>query len=282
MKLLSVYLLCAAIVQMTTCVVSAGTTWQRQDRGDTPVRPAFHSTQGVALPTAETVGQHLLLFEISHRFLPHFSDGHDVLWGLDGPANIRFSFGYGITERLMLTVGRTNENDNYDLIVKYGAWRLQPAGLSVSLALQGGASWNTEVAGRKAGHNRNFQFFGQVVVNALLGQKLAVGVVPSLLDNYAITSEERERMLTLGWYAQYRVTPVLKLIAEWNIAEAGFHYPHDAISTGFVLETGGHFFKVYATNTTSVATTLYLPGTNESADPENWHLGFTITRLLKL
>ncbi|HSH75706.1 MAG TPA: DUF5777 family beta-barrel protein, partial [Longimicrobiales bacterium] len=45
----------------------------------------FHSTQSANLPTAETVPGGMWMFEISHRFLPAFSDGSETLWGLDGP-----------------------------------------------------------------------------------------------------------------------------------------------------------------------------------------------------
>lgn len=269
------------VLALAQPVWSASTTWERSAGAKTPVSGSFRSTQAAVLPTAETVGNGLLLFEISHRFLPKLSDGHEVLWGLDGPAHIRFSLGYGLTGRLMLSAGRSNRNDNYDLTMKYGAFRTNLLSLPWSVAFQAGASWNTEVFDRQAGHNRNFQYFAMAAINTDFNQKLALGTVPAILYNFAILSDEPEQMVTLGLYARYQVTRVLGLLVEWNAAEAGYNFAYDALTASMEIETGGHFFKVYAANSTSIATAAYLPGTNEPVDPENWHLGFTITRILK-
>jgi hypothetical protein len=152
----------------------------------------------------------------------------------------------------------------------------------VALALQAGGAWNTEVPQRDAGHNRNFQYYAQGIVNVALADRVSLGVVPSLLRNYAILSEESETQLSVGLYGRVRATRVTSALVEWNMSESGFNYAHDAFSVGLELETGGHFFKLIATNSTTLSMSQYLPGTNDSGAPRNWRLGFLITRLLKI
>src|ERR1051325_4658655 len=68
-----------------------------------PVREYTHATfKGTRLinfPTNETMGKHALDFRIQHRF-GEFSSGAYNAFGTDGPACIRLSFDYGITDWL--------------------------------------------------------------------------------------------------------------------------------------------------------------------------------------
>jgi hypothetical protein len=63
--------------------------WQRSQTV-APALALFHSSHAINLPTAETLQKGDFEFEISHRFVPPMSEGYDALWGLDGPAHIRF------------------------------------------------------------------------------------------------------------------------------------------------------------------------------------------------
>ncbi|MBU2652561.1 MAG: hypothetical protein KKA81_16675 [Bacteroidetes bacterium] len=265
-----------------SCLSAAESQWQRHSPPTGETVAPFHSTQSIVLPTAETLGRRLLLFEISHRFLPHFSDGHDVLWALDGPANIRFGLGYGISNRLMVTAGRSNLMDNFDLSAKYDLLHTSRTPFPLAAAIQVGGAWNTEVPQRDAGHSRNFQYYAQLILNASFFDRLSLGVVPSFSHNYDIMSESAENEITVGLYSRFRTTRIMSLLVEWNAAESSYSYEYDAVSFGFEMETGGHFFKMVASNSTTLNLSQYLPGTAESADPKNWHFGFLITRLLKI
>lgn len=269
------------LVAMTDSLC-AQSSWTRSAEPARSLESPFHSSQAISLPTSTSIGAGMLLFEISHRFIPRFSDGHDALWGLDGPANIRFGLGIGLTDQVSLTLGRSNLFDNYDLAIKYRLVRTGADFLPCELALQAGTAWNTSVGERVSGDNRNFQHFVQAILNVGVGERVAVGVVPSYLHNYAIFGDQVEEAVTLGFYGNLKVTRTLSFLAEWNVAEWSLYFPHDAFGMGLVLETGGHFFKVTATNTTTLNTTSFLSGSEQSADPKNWHLGFLITRLIKL
>ena len=77
----------------------------------------FSAIRTANYPTAETLSQGDFHYEISHRFLPAVDEGYKANFGFDGPANIRTSLSYGLSDRLMATLGRSNMLDNLDLAV---------------------------------------------------------------------------------------------------------------------------------------------------------------------
>lgn len=255
--------------------------WTRANRAPREVTRIFHATAAINLPTAETLQRGFCQFEISHRFVPPFSGGFDDLYGLDGPVNLRLGLGYAPTDHLLITLARSNVRDNVDLQLKYGRVRAGKGSFPVQAALVAGVAWNTDVPWRDGTNRRDFQPYVQAVINARPAPRWAVGVVPTILYNSILESEDIERALTLGVYAQWYLTRMLSLMAEWNITEAGYYYRHDAAAFGIDLETGGHVFKIVATNSTALNPSQFVIGTNDDFDPDHWRLGFNITRLLK-
>ena len=104
------------LIASTASAQDTGVGWQRASPPTQPPLRLFHSTQAISLPTAETLGKNVLQFEISHRFYPRFSDGFDYLYGLDGPVLMRLGLGYAPTDRMVITLARSNFGGNVDVI----------------------------------------------------------------------------------------------------------------------------------------------------------------------
>ena len=119
--------------------------WKKSENVTEPRLELFHSTETANFPTTETLGKYDFMYEISHRFIPSIKDGYDVYFGLDGPARIRTAIGFGITEDLMVTLGRSNDIDNVDLQFKQRLFEIRNDILPSVLAIRGGISWNTEI-----------------------------------------------------------------------------------------------------------------------------------------
>lgn len=255
--------------------------WERRSEATRPPLTAFHSTQAINLPTAETLSKGEWQFEIAHRFLPAISDGAEALWGLDGPANMRLGLGYAPSGRILVTLARSSFLDNWDLQVKLRALELEGGGVPLLVALQGGAAWSSEVPERDSGDPGNFQYYAQLILNTALGDRLAVGVVPSYLYNVLLDRIDPVQDLFWGFYGQLFLTDVLSLNGELNLGENGAELDHNAGGLGLELETGGHFFKVFVTNSVRLNPTQFLVGTDIPFEPDGWRLGFSITRLLR-
>jgi hypothetical protein len=130
------------------------------------------------------------------------------------------------------------------------------------------------------GSTRPGQYYGQLIINAFLGDNVALGVVPSVLRNPRLDAPDVENGFSVGLTGQVYVSQHVSVLAEWNLSEERVGLEHDAGSFGIELETGGHFFKLLVTNTVRMNPAQFLGGTPFSFDPDEWRFGFNVTRLL--
>jgi len=254
--------------------------FERRVEATRPPLTIFHATQAINLPTTETLSRGEWQFEIAHRFFPPVSDGQEGFWGFDGPAFMRLGLGYAFSDRGMLTLARSNFLDNWDLQVKLSVFEHEGGPFPVKAAVQGGAAWSTEVGDRDASDSGNFQYYGQVVLNTRVGDRLALGFVPSYLYNVLLDDQDPVQDLYWGFYGQLYLTDVLSVMGELNLGENRAELENDTGSFGVELETGGHFFKLFLTNSIRLNPSQFLVGSSYPFEPDEWRLGFSITRLL--
>lgn len=246
----------------------------------------FHSTQSANLHTAEMLRPGNWLFEISHRFFPPVSEGADALWGVDGSAFIRLGLTYQASERLMLSLVRTNLDDNLGLDARVAIGSTDVGGALVKLAAAGGVAVNTDVnevsnpAQDQLREDNEVQLYVQLLVNALLGESFAVGVAPSYLRNPRLLDLESENTVSLGLHAQGYMSDAVSLFGEWIISESIPGQENDSGTLGVQFETRGHFFKLLVTNQTRPNPTQYLGGSPHPFELDELRFGFNITRLL--
>ncbi len=272
------------------------TQWKRSEPATRPDLQLFHSPYAFDLPTATSLQKWDVEFEISHRFIPTTGSGHNDLYGLDGPVNMRLALGMALSNRMVVTVGRSNFSDNVDLGLKYRLLQVRHERIPVLLAVRAGGAWNSdprypEISSRSKGNSRNFQGFGQVIINTLIRKRMGIGLVPSYLYNSDIRwgketgTTEIKDTFRLGTYVQFYVSPLWSILAEWSPYISGYKrlvgQENNPLSFGIELETGGHFFKILLTNSQYLNTSQFLAGTDIAVDRNDWRIGFMITRLLK-
>ncbi len=254
--------------------------WERRLEVTRSPLTAFHATQAINLPTAETLRRGEWQFEVAHRFLPAISSGYDALWGLDGGATMRLALGYAPHDRVLVTLGRSNLQDNLDIQLKFRAWETDAGPFPLLVAVQAGGAWN-DLPDSNGEAGEAFQAYGQLVLNTLLADRLALGLVPSFLHNVLPDSTDRLQELYLGLYAQWYLNEVVSVLGEWRLGEGSGELPNDPGTVGIELETGGHFFKVFVTNSIRLNPSQFLAGSDFPFEADEWRLGFAITRLLR-
>ena len=240
----------------------------------------FHSVQSANLPTAETLAGGAWLFEISHRFDTPVSRGGSALWGLDGPVWNRLGLTYAASDRVMLGVVRTNLQDNLELNAKFAGLDLGSGGLPLRVGLMAGVAWNTEVFPVDGAEDNEVQLYGQLILNAALGDRVAIGVVPTYLRNPRLRDFEAENSFVLGLNGQVYVSRSMSFLGEWIVSGERPGLENDSASFGVELETRGHFFKLLLTNQARMNPTQFLGGAATDFEPDEWRFGFNITRLL--
>jgi hypothetical protein len=240
----------------------------------------FHSHQAANLPTAETLPGGAWLFEISHRFDRAISDGSDALWGLDGPVLNRLGLVYAPTGDLMLGVQRSNFEDNVELNAKLSVLEGASEALPFEVAVMGGVAWNTQPSELEGAEDNESQLYGQLILNAMVGGRFALGVVPTYLRNPRIRDLDAANAFVLGLNGQVYMSDAVSFLAEWIVSEERVGLENDAATFGIELETRGHHFKLLLTNQARMNPTQHLAGTPHNFEPDEWRFGFNITRLL--
>ena len=258
-------------------------SWHRSEPEELLKVELLRSTQSINLPTSTTLKEGDFEFEISHRFVPTIKSGSKELWGFDGPVNMRLALGYALTDDLLVTLGRSNLNDNLDFSFKYNPLQIDNDFLPALISVKGGLAWNGDISNRAGGHHQNFQYYAQLILNTMLWKKLGIGIVPSYLYNssYYYLNEDDQYSFTLGNYLNYYIDDVCGLLLEWNPTVTGYRIKNNPVAFGFELNTGGHFFKIVLTNSDLLNPSQFLAGSRSSFNNGEWHIGFNITRLLR-
>jgi hypothetical protein len=259
---------CAAVLSATAAQGASG-----QDR-------LFQSHQSANLATTETLRGGNWLFEISHRFAVPMSEGSKELWGIDGPAVIRLGLGFAPTDRVLLGIIRTNNEDNLELNGRARFLEASLGGTPVHLAAAVGGAWNTDPVLSEGAEDNEFQFYAQLVANALIADRLAVGLAPTYLRNPRIRDFETNNTSSLGVYGQWYLGGTFSLLGEWIFSEEIPDLEHDTGTFGLEIRTRGHHFKIVATNQPAINPTQHLAGSPYPFTLDELRLGFNITRLL--
>ena len=270
----------------------------------TSAQDVFASTQSATLPTAAPSSAGDFQFEISHRF-GHLSDGAGDLWGLDGFVLNRLGLAYSPHDRLTVGVLRSNSQDNLEFSARFAGLALDAGTGPLEFAAQAGVAWNlqAEAGDNHGGHqhatqhdgttgvangaaaaadDNEMQAYAQLIANTMLGDRVALGVVPSLLWNPRIQDHDPATTVSVGVNGQLYLDQRWSLFGEWIFSQAREDQEYDSGSIGVEIRTRGHFFKLLVTNQHQMNSAQSLAGAAEDfMDPDSWRLGFNIQRRLR-
>ncbi|MCS6917663.1 MAG: DUF5777 family beta-barrel protein [Chitinophagales bacterium] len=269
-----------------------------------PVLATFKAFRLINAQTNETAKERNLHFNIAHRFGTVFTDGQlnvHSFFGLDQAPDIRFSFDYGVTDRLQLGVGRSKGlepyTELYDGNAKYRLlWQTTDDRIPVSITLYGVAA----VTGRKSSSDPSSDAYYQdrfahrwsYVSQAIIARKFSPGASLMLLPtwthrNYVYYKDEND-MFSLGIGGRIKVSNRTALIADYfyNFSEYRRQEKDDAgdlifsnpLSLGVEFETGGHVFALMFTNAAGILENSFLPATKSSWADGEFRWGFNLTR----
>lgn len=277
--------------------VFAQSKWKKPEVKETDFT-LFKSTQALNHQTAEVVYQGEIFYGISHRFLGSISEGFDTFFGMDGGAVMRTKLGYGITDNMFITLGRTSRGSInsarriYDLEMKYKLWSNKDLPIPLIISAFGLVSYTDDIAtpinapaDYSVDINNKMQYVGQIIINTKLFDRIGIGFNPTFLYNSLCACvDETKSSFTLGSYIQYYFgDDMTSVVFESNNTLSGFRGDglreyYDSYAMGLELETGGHFFKLLVGNNTNLNLTQYLVGSPQEFTLDNLHFGFQITR----
>ncbi len=243
-------------------------------------KPPFWGTHLINLPTTQSIGKGEILFRVSHRFYPSATEGYDTFYGLDGPAVILLSLGYGLSDNFSFTLARTQLYKEVELSMKWVILRQQRSKMPFSGALNIGGSLVTESQpDRDVFDSDNMKFNIQAILSYQLNDALSFALVPAYSSNINHWDPSPEGTLILGTGGRWMLFKDLSIIWEWNPVLSGYRAGADGWALGIEKKVGGHVFQVFVLNTTGLTSPQFLPGGDLILKDGDFRIGFNIFRL---
>lgn len=254
------------------------------------VTATFKSTRIVSGHSIERMPEGQLDFRISHRF-GEVNTGAYNLWGID-QANIHFGFDYGVTNWLMIGVGRGTYEKTYDGLVKFSILR-QSSGakvMPVSLSFLSTIAINSlrwEGQGELPFWNRA-SYSSQLLVARKFNERFSFEINPTYIHRNMVDTElDPNDLWALGVGSRFKLTRRLSLNAEYYFVvppmnDYRSNKTYNPLSIGLDIDTGGHIFQIHVTNSLAMIEKGFVGETTGQWTKGGIHLGFNISRVFAL
>jgi len=258
----------------------------------------FKAIKLINANTIETTKKNTLDFRITHRFGDMKigePQGKHTLWGLDNATNIRFSFDYGLTDKISLGIGRSKTQEHIDGNLKFRFIEQKEKGIPLSIAYFTNIALSpiANIPGDK--FENRLSYTHQLIFASKASRWLSLELLPTLIHrNYVysvITNPENgaideHDLFSLGFAGRFKLTNRFALVVDYFLTFSDFRTSannyYNPLGIGIEVETGGHVFHVNLTNSSGIIENDYIPQTTGSWDNGEYKLGFNISRVFTL
>jgi len=250
----------------------------------------FKSTRIVSGHSIERMQEGQLDFRISHRF-GEINSGAYEFWGLD-QANIHLSLEYGITDWLMVGVGRGTYEKTFDGSLKFSVLRQSKGerNMPVSLSYLSTMALNTlrwENPGELPFWDRA-SYVHQLLVARKFNERLSLELNPTFVHRNLVSTElDPNDLWAIGAGGRFKLTKRISVNVEYYYVVPPIHdyrsnKTFNPLSIGFDLETGGHVFQLHVTNSLAMIEKGFIGETTGNWLNGGIHIGFNISRVFTL
>jgi len=284
-------------VLLAACLLVGSSTIYAQDDldmlddlGDNPneieyASASYKSSRIINSISLENTAEGVLDLRISHRF-GTMNSGIDEFFGLDN-ANTRIGFDYGIKPWIMVGIGRSTYEKSYDGFFKVKLLRQSTGAKNMPVSLQFFSS--VMINSLKAANPDQDLFTSRMgyTFQALLGRKfsknMTIQIMPTLVHrNFVETKAESNDVFSLGIGGRQKVTKRMALTYEFYYVfpnQLAPQYVDYSFSVGIDIETGGHVFQVFFTNSAGMNEQQFITQNTGDWAKGDIRIGFNISRV---
>ena len=249
---------------------------------------SFKTNRIINLASLENTAKGVVDFKISHRF-GFLNSGIGEAWGLD-QATIRLGLDYGVTDRLMIGIGRSSFQKTIDGFAKIKLLR-QSTGkrtMPFTVALFGSTAIKTipfQNPDRENFFSSRLYFTGQLIIGRKFSEGLTLQISPTIVHrNLVPTPEDKNDIFSIAAGGRIKLSKRIALNAEYiyvlpDQLAPGFR---NSIAIGFDIETGGHVFQLHFTNSTSMVEKGFITETTGDFFNGDIHFGFNVSRVFTI
>ena len=246
----------------------------------------FKSTHIVIGQSIETAPAGNLNFIITHHF-GALNTGYENLYGLKQAA-IRLGLEYGVTKWLGVAVGINTDKNTWDGSAKIKLLRQSKGAkkMPVSLDIFG----NTAIYTTKWTDPTRTNYFTsrvtyamQVLIARKFGNSVSLQITPSWVHkNLVPQTADNNDIFTLGAGGRVKLSQRVAINAEYHhlfAKQVVSTKAYDSFSLGVDIETGGHVFQIFLTNSMGENMESIITQTTGTWFKGNIFLGFNISRV---
>jgi hypothetical protein len=226
-------------------------------------------------------------------FTHHFgalNTGYENLFGLHQSV-VRIGAEYGFTRWLASGFGLNSDRNTWDGFLKFKIFRQKSGGKKFPLTISAFVStaWYTtkwENADRKNYITSRATYCFQLLFARKFGERLSLQFTPSMVHkNLVLTRDDHNDIFTIGGGGRLKITDRISLNAEYHHIfrkQVVSTQVYDSFSFGVDLETGGHVFQIFLTNSSGENEEAFLANTTGRWGRGDIFLGFNINRIFTL
>jgi Membrane bound beta barrel domain (DUF5777) len=245
----------------------------------------FKTTRLINGHTVENVGKGVLDIKISHRFGQLNGGGYE-LFGLDN-ATMRMGGDYGITNYLMIGIGRSTYQKTYDAFFKLKILRQSKGkkNMPVTLSYVPTVALKTlkyEDPSRENYFSSRLFFTHQLIVGRKFSEKTSLQLMPTYSHrNLVQLASEPNDLIAIGIGGRQKLSKRISLNVEYYYQLPGNKLQNttNSLSIGFDIETGGHVFQLHFTNSRGMSERTFISETTGDWGKGDINFGFNISRV---
>ena len=246
----------------------------------------FKATRIVNGQSIENVGSGVLDFRILHRFGALNQGGYNF-FGLD-QATMRLGLDYGINNRLMVGIGRSTFEKQYDAFLKYKIIRQQKGAKNIPFSL----SYASSVIYKSLRDatttytpyvSDKFSYANQLLLVSKINDYLSIQLTPTLIHYNMVDAKTIPNdFYSLGFGFRQRVSKRVNITTEYFYRFNKLDGYYNPLSVGVDIETGGHVFQLHVSNSTGMTERTFINETTGSWGIGDLRFGFNISRVFTL
>ena len=251
----------------------------------------FKTTRIANGHSIENTGKGVLDFRVGHRF-GYLNQGFKEFFGLDN-ATTRIAFDYGVTDWLMIGIGRSSYKKEYDGFIKPKLLRQRDGGMPFSLSYMGGISIRTldEPHADTAEYyfSNRLAYVNQLLIARKFNSWLSLQLMPSHVHyNLVPFKNDPNDVVAIGLGGRIKLSNRISLTGEWyyQLSSMQRHNEGDPammtknpLTIGFDIETGGHVFQLMFSNAPGITERTVIGETTGDWGKGDVLFGFNISRV---
>lgn len=249
------------------------------------VTASFKGTRIINGHSIENRKKGILEFLISHRF-GKISTGEEQLFGLD-ESNIRFALEYGLTDDIMIGLGRSSFEKTYDGFIKYRLLK-QSIGekkFPLSVSLFGSVTRKTlkdYLPENKPNFNDRLFYTTQILIARKFSESFTLQITPTYIHRNSVQiDDDPHDVFAMGTGMRFKLSRRMSLNAEYyyTFNPLVSRDVTNALAIGVDIETGGHVFQLMLSNANTMVEKAFISETTDNFFKGDIHFGFNISRV---